>query len=293
MNLKKVFFLGGDHFRPAVKVRCVDIATRLGCAIKTGVKYAAEVPEQYYVYVCVKPTLLEPGELHKLAKRGKVVWDVVDYFPPKADVEVYLTSTTLARDVYSYYGKVAMIPHHHCNFEGTPNPLGTRQPVWIGSSEWFPRLRGFEFPTYFSNHMSREEVVSIYRQMGIGLNLRGTSNLLLNPPTAYGLSNASASKLRGTRKKMHDAHLVLSSGIKLINCMGFGIPSISSDEPAYHDFGADCTIFTNIKNCAKWVRALQHDDDLYMDLRKKCLRKAGRFHIDAIIGKYKKLLHSL
>jgi len=107
------------------------------------------------------------------------------------------------------------------------------------------------------------------------------------------MKGSQPSEIKRTTTNLFDIHLALNSGIKLINCIGFGIPSISSDEPAYHEFGEDCTIFSSIRGCAKWVRALQNDDDLYMDLRKKCLRQAKKFHIDTIAGQYKKLLESL
>jgi hypothetical protein len=85
----------------------------------------------------------------------------------------------------------------------------------------------------------------------------------------------------------------INSGIKLINCIGFGIPSISNDEPAYHEIGEDCTLFTDLEHCADKVYQLQTDCQLYRAMRENCLHKASSFHISSIVCKYKALIKSL
>jgi hypothetical protein len=291
MDLSKVIFLGGDPAQLAsVKIRCVDLAQRLGCDVLFRARTAEAIPDRYSVFVCVKPRL-RPEELPKLARRGRIVWDIIDSFPPRESVAAYLASNSLTQELFDDYGRVEVIPHYHCNFEGRPNPPGNRRPVWLGSHHWLPQIRGFAHDTHFINGLTREDVVKIFRQTGIGLNLRGGKMFQNQPP---GPVQAGAAR-RGHRRPRDQLnfHIAINSGIKLINCLGFGIPSISSDEPAYHEMGEDCTIFSNLRDCAKWVRALQHDDDLYRDLRQRCLRKSRRFHIDVIAEKYRKFFSSL
>ncbi len=287
MDFSKVVFLGGDAARFAsVQIRCVDLAQRLGCDFLLDAGTAAAIPDRYTVFVCVKPRL-RAKELRQLARRGQVVWDIIDAFPPREDVAVYVASNSLTQELFDDYGRVEVIPHHHCNFEGRPNPPDLRRPVWLGSRHWLPSLRGFAHDTHFIGGLTREDVVKIFRQTGIGLNLRGRKLLRAQAPRPAG-------KLRWRRvRDQFDFHIAINSGIKLINCIGFGIPSISSDEPAYHEMGANCTIFSTLRDCPRWVRALQQDDDLYRELRRCCLRRARRFHIDGIAEKYRILFNSL
>ena len=291
MDFSKVLFLGGDATQFAsVQIRCVDLARRLGCDLLLGTETADAIPDRYAVFVCVKPRL-PPNELRQLARRGRVVWDIIDAFPPREDVAVYVASNSLTQELFADYGRVEVLPHHHCNFDGRPNPPANRRPVWLGSRHWLPRLRGFAHDTHFVNGLTREDVVRVFRQTGIGLNLRG-GTLFRHPETRPAPAATRAARRRRARDRF-DFHIAINSGIKLINCIGFGVPSLSSDEPAYHEMGPDCTIFSNLRDCPKWVRALQHDDDLYRELRRRCLRKSRRFHIDAIAEKYKMLLNSL
>jgi hypothetical protein len=157
-------------------------------------------------------------------------------------------------------------------------------------------MSGFDFDYYDVEGMTRENVAQVCQKTGIGLNLR-------IPRKEYrplGLQYRELARLYSKPKKlaeaagrMFDLHLVVNSGIKLINCIGYGIPSISTDEPAYHEIGASCTIFSTLKKSAYWVRALQNDDALYNDLRHKCIRRSPKFHIASIAAKYKSLIESL
>jgi hypothetical protein len=291
MDLRKALFVGGNSVGDAaVKVRAVDIAARLGCDFKADISRAEQIPDQYSAFVCVRPEL-DPGELRKMAQRGIVIWDIVDAMPPRECVSIYLASTALAQELFQDYGRIEKIPHHHCNFEGTPNASILRRPVWLGTQGWLPRLRGFDHDMHFVGTMDREDVVGIFRKTGIGLNLRGVSGLKNHPVKAGHFVRPR--EHRRLVRTILEMHLVLTSGIKLINCIGFGIPSISTDEPAYREIGEEYTIFSSIKDCSKWVRALQSDHELYMAFRKKCLRKAKDFHIDTIALKYKTLLAAL
>jgi hypothetical protein len=291
MDLSKVIFLSTKlNESAAVQIRCVDIARRLGCDFKLGVRSAEQIPDHYSVFVCMK-THLPVDHVRRLAQIGTVVWDIIDHVPPRENIGVYLASSRLAKHLFKDYGRVELIPHHHCNFEGTPNAPENRQPAWIGARHWLPKLKGFDYETHFVEGMSREDVVRAFRRTGIGLNLRGRESL-----PGIVLRRVGAMKAREVKRatvNLFNLHLAINSGIKLINCMGFGIPSVSDDEPAYHEIGEKCTIFCNRKNCSKWVNALKADDSLYLEIRQRCLRKAKQFHIDTIANKYKTLLLSL
>jgi len=166
------------------------------------------------------------------------------------------------------YGRVEIIPHHHCNFDGIPNPPAFRRPGWIGTKHWYPKMEGFDHDVYSVRQMNALNVASSYRQIGIGLNLRAE-----RPESAF--------------------HIKINTGIKLINCIGFGIPSISSDEPAYREIGESCTIFAGLKDCAHWVTQLQNDEQLYHKIRENCLLNSSKFHISSILKKYEVLITSL
>jgi hypothetical protein len=267
MDLRRVLFIGKHARSGSAQIRCLQIAERLGCDVQLGPWRARDISEKYAAFVCVNP-IWRRAELAELAQRGIIIWDILDQVPPRENVAVYLSSSRFARRAFRDLGRVELIPHHHCNFSGEPNPPDNRRPAWIGIRYWHPPLPSVGHDTFFVDERTHQEVVQMYRQTGIGLNLRAP-------------------------KPSHDFHVAINSGVKLLNCLGFGIPSVSSEEPAYREFGEGCTIFSTPKRCAKWVRELQNDDDLYFELRRKCLRRAPKFHRDAIAEKYRKLLESL
>jgi hypothetical protein len=291
MDLRRVLFVGGDANKMAsVKIRCVEVAKRLGCTYHLSAKQAAQLPEGYSAFVCVKAELL-PAEYAELTKRGKVIWDIIDVPPPRDHIAAYLASNSLTQELFEDYGRVEVIPHYHCNFTGRPNRPGLRRPVWLGARHWMPQLTGFDFDAYAVEGRTRAQVVRIFRKTGIGLNLR-IAREQYNPPRRFAKIINARQRARALQD-FFDFHLAVNSGIKLINCLGFGVPSISSDEPAYREFAPECTIFSSLKNCARRVKMLQEDKAAYHDLRKKCLHKAGDFHVDTIVGRYKLFLQSL
>src|SRR3984957_21031751 len=145
MDLRRVLFVGGDVKKMAsVQIRCVDVAKRLGCDVHLGARKASQLPEGYTMFICVKAELW-PGEYAQLARRGKVVWDIIDLPPPREHIAAYLASNSLTQELFEDYGRVEVIPHYHCNFTGKPNRPSLRRPVWIGARHWLPPLKGFEF----------------------------------------------------------------------------------------------------------------------------------------------------
>jgi len=252
---------------PSVRIRCQDIATHLGCDQLYSVTNADDVPARYSTFICVKAKLNQ-GEICKLAARGRVIWDILDSPPPKIGIAVYLASTQTIRATFSDYGRIEIIPHHHCNFENVLNPPDLRRPGWVGTLAWHPRLAGVDHDTYDVRHMKRLDVVNVYKRIGIGLNVRCETSEAIT-------------------------HTKFTSGIKLINCLGFGIPSISSREPAYFEVDPNCTIFADLADIRYWVDRLQVDDDLYSELRRKCVLESMKYHIATIAKQYLTLLISL
>jgi hypothetical protein len=268
MKLSNIAFIGGNGRLPSVLVRCVDIATQLGCEHWLNVKSAEEVPDRYAAFFCIKP-LLDADELDKLAARGRVIWDIID-FPPldtKA-ISFYLASTFTARDFFRRLGVIEVIHHHHCNISGVPGFPEHRRPGWIGHPYWCPNVPNLMFDRYNALGMNRNDVVKAHRQIGIGLNLR-------------------------SHNIGHDFHAFINSGIKLINCIGFGLPSVSAGETPYLELDTGFTLFTDEQDCAKSVRRLQNDHGLYRELRQACIANAERFHLCAIADRYQKLIEAL
>lgn len=276
----------------SVQVRCVDIASRLGCDYLLNVHDLKDVPNRYAAYFCVKPDLTLDG-VKRLSKRGKIIWDIIDGGPPPDFVSIYLASTNIASELFASYGRIQVVPHHHCNFGGRPNSPHQRTPAWIGARHWEPKLAGFRYDVHFVEGSQQAEVVSAHRRMGIGLNFRCKSGFMERTwPALLHLAISPQKRLR-LERDLYNFHLAVNSGIKLINCLGFGVPSVSGDEPAYCEIDNKCTYFSSPSQCARKVRALMHDDALYMQLRKHCLREAPKYHIDAIVQKYRKLIADL
>lgn len=268
MDLSKVLFVGGDLFEFASnKIRCRDIATRLGCQCHFGATSADDIPLGYEVFVCVKPKL-NATELAKLARRGAIVWDIVDFHPPEENVSIYLASSSVVAQRFQHLGDVRVIPHHHCNFTNRPNSAGQRTAYWIGNHTWYPNLANVPHEKFFIRGMERPQVARIFRKAGMMLNFRAEG---------FGVKE----------------HVQLNSGIKLINSIGFGLPSVSSDEPAYNEIGPECTVTCSLTDCAEWVDILTNDREFYEALRRRCLAKASTYHINAIAGRYRQMLKSL
>lgn len=256
MIADRVLFLGGNPKRTSVRIRCVQIAEYLGYDYRLNVQNLSVIPEGKDIFFCVKPNLLLE-DLEKLAERGVVIWDIQDFRPPEEGVDWYVASSQSALQ-FVPTGKLArIIAQHHCNSTSVPNPAGLpRKPTWIGRPFWCPEFAPLDVAVIDSNQMHIEEVIAAYRTMGLGLNLR---------------------------RRCEEAfeHIILNDGGKLLNCLAFGIPSISDREPAYLEYGDGCTLFCNT-DLAECIERLQQDDQLYNELRERGLEQARRFHIQRI-----------
>ena len=85
------------------------------------------------------------------------------------------------------------------------------------------RMGTLDHVAFFVDGAEANQIRQLYRRIGIGLNLR-------------------------RRACGYEQHVASNSGIKLINCCGFGIASVSEPEPAYLEIGDGCTIFTSSLN---------------------------------------------
>ena len=264
--LKKVIFLGGPSHLASVRIRCIQVANSLGCDYITGVNSLQNIPREKEIFICVKP-FLTPEAFETLQKRGIVVFDIHDNYCPPDFIDYYLVSSQGAYQKFKSYGQTHIIPHHHCNFSGFPNALKLqRTPTWIGSPEWVPSHLDFKFETYNDREMTPQEIVGIYRHSTLLLNLRASTSRTLE----------SVSE-----------HIRTNPGVKLINSIGFGVPSISDREPAYLEIGPKCTIFVeSSEDCKYWAIRLQQDDDLYTRLRNNCILKAPQYSLAKITKQY-------
>ena len=260
---KRVLFLGGSPKRASVRIRCVQIAEYLGYDYRLNVQDLSVLPEGKDIFFCVKPDLVAK-DLEKLTDRGVVIWDIQDFRPPEDGVDWYVASSQSALQSVPSWKLARILAQHHCNFTNVPNPIGLpRIPTWIGRPFWCPEFAPIDVTVIDSNQMHIEEVVAAYRTMGLGLNLRRRCPEALD-------------------------HIMLNDGGKLLNCLAFGIPSISDREPAYVEYGDGCTLFCNA-DLADCIERLQQDDRLYNDLREHGLELARRFHIQKIAEDFMKL----
>ncbi len=283
MTPADVLFVGGDVTRLAsVKIRCREIAARLGCDVSYKARSVAELPKGYKACICVKPEL-NASDLAILARRGAVVWDILDDNPPVDGVDTYIASTEFVGNQFRRHGRnVVVIPHYHCNFEGVLNDGTRRNAAYVGGEHWYPRIDGVPHDRYFVCRSCREDLIPIYLGIGIAINLRRLS-----------LQGTAWEKLPAGAPQAPVRHIVLNSGLKLINCMGFGIPSVSGIEPAYLEIAPECTIFTDQLTCAEHVHDLATDDALYERLRGQCIREARRYSVDSVVGYYRDLISRL
>lgn len=268
MKPENVLFIGGPERLAAVRIRAIEIAHRLGCDILLDPATAADIPNKYQAFICVKPNL-SLSDIGSLSKRGLVCWDILDAPPPKAAVALYLCSTREAQQIYASYGSVELIRHYHCNFDRRHSPQNNFRPAWIGTPHWCPPLTGIDFDMYDSRPMSREDVMNAHLKMGLALNVRAT-------------------------REENNMHIRLTSGIKLMNSMAFGIPSLSSIEPAYDEIGRECTVFVDTPSqCREILPRLVDNKKLYDELIRNGLEAAERFHISSIIKSYQQLINRL
>lgn len=244
------------------------MAKRLGCVVLSDEAGVEAIPDEIGAVICVKPRF-DRAMLATLARRCKVVWDIIDR-PPPAGVGIahFIASTRYARDMFREAGEIAVIPHHHCNTEGGLATGSAEEVSWIGAEYWAPLLEDVRCAKHDVAGLTPEAVAALYRASGLMLNLR-------------------------RRRQGHAFHAAVNSGVKLINCFGFALPSVSEREPPYLELDRNCTLFCEEGDVARCVRLLQADKVRYEEMREACRCRAGAFSIESVAEQYGELIASL
>src|SRR6266542_1056791 len=255
----RVLFIGGDLKYGSVQKRCREVAEAIGAAWtapQTGSAWpTGEVPSADLVgrniFVLVKASV----DRRELQNRGHIIWDVLDRAPPREHIDAYLTSTPLASRLLGPYVPTYTIPHHHCNVSGVfacTNRMRGRI-LWIGSPEWQPddlTQHNVELHTVGGATTDNAE---LYRRADLLLNAR---RFIPESASAYLL------------------HTVLNSGMKAINAIGFGVPSVTEWEPWIDDIASGCTVACAPGKALVAARQLLQDSAQYNRIRENCINVA-------------------
>ena len=165
---------------------------------------------------------------------------------------------------------VHVIPHHHSNFENDPNPVrGPKTVLWMGTRKWYPSLDGVEHEFVETTGLTLAEIHHHYRRADILVHHRNAG------PARY------------------VEHVRLNPGAKLINAIGYGLPSISPAEPAFEEIGVQCTILATSGEVGRWVRELKRSTTLYDEIRGRCIARAPAYSLDRVAAQYADLLESI
>lgn len=265
----RAVFLGGPARYASVQIRCRQVARALGVPALVDVRGLDAVPSTAEVVVCVKPDL-DARDLERLARRRRVLWDVHDEHPPPLPEAVELVCSTehARRYLERAVGRSAhVIPHHHANLEGTPNPARPPRTVrWIGGPRWVPEDPPPGVEIVFSKGLDADGLRAAYRATDIAYNGRAQG-----PETPL--------------------HVALNPGLKALNAMGYGIPSISPPEPAYRELAAAGTILCRDRAAAAAaLEELRTNPDEYHRWRRRAFDQGRRFHLERIAERYRRLL---
>jgi hypothetical protein len=259
-------FVTGHLGMGCVQVRAVQLARALGWPVVHDLDLTEDKILAHDVFILVRPDI-HPSELRRY---GTVIYDIVDFVPPKTGVDFYISTS---RNASSYFPDldIRYVPQHHCNFSNIPNPMPeTRKVVFLGAAEWRPTLPGIDFQFFDASIATVEKLDAMYRKTDIALNFRSP--------------NSADSSQR------YKQHIAINGGIKLVNCIGYGVPSVSSPEPSYLELGEDFTVFATHEQCKEAVDRLVGDDDLYRRIRTNCIRKAQECSLQAVAEKYRQVI---
>lgn len=251
-----------DHFG-SVRLRCKWPAEILNTNYVHVSKLTNEALEGRDIFVLMKT---HPSWISKLQKRGTVIWDVLDEIPPQTP-DLYFTSTKMAGEKLNLK-KFHVINHPYVPIASIVDNSDKRVPYWIGSKHWKPDLDFFHI-TVATNNITVEALDQKYRQAGILLNLR-----IINREALF--------------------HAAINPGIKLINSIGYGIPSITSSIEAWIDeLGPKATIRSTPENYNKNVNELLNNNDLYNELRNECLKIRHLYSPENISKRYIEIFNSI
>jgi hypothetical protein len=274
---ERTLFVGGDVTLPSVQMRCRQIAEAIGAAWTApsapGDRWrpSAESLEGRDLFVLVKATV----DVRELAARGRIIWDVLDAAPPRTHIDAYLTSTQIVSRLLGPHRAAYAIPQHHCNAGETfLSPDRTRgRMVWIGAAEWLPEElahQGVEVHTVGA--LDGEALAVLY----------GRADVLVN-----------ARRFDARMPSLHLFHTVLNAGIKVINAVGFGLPSVTEWEPWVDEIGVGCTEVCAPGEAAACARRLLQSADRYQALRDRCREAADRYSLRSAAASYVRMLEEV
>lgn len=232
-------------------------------------------PSGYENDVCiyVKPHI-KPGNEFDFPKHSWIDiqdgFDLIHTLKKYPDVGVIafsdLDAETLSKLVPN---KIALIPHHHCNFERTKrNRDGIKKVGATGSYQawdYIPdvikeglKKRNIKLELH-TNFYPRMSVSRFHESIDIHLQWRPWLNRLLSCP------------------------------LKITNAASFGVPTIALDEPSYKEVEG---CYLPVTTPEEWLEALDlliSSPLLYEAMTDKCLATSERYHIDNIAKLYEAL----
>ena len=233
-------------------------------------------PESGYeddVCIFVKPHI-KPGNDFDFPKRSWIdiheSFDLVEVLQRYPEVGV-IAHSDLAYEVLSKHvkNKIALIPHHHVNYERTKRKrdkilkVGTTgsPPAW----DYIPdvikeglKKRGIKLELY-TNFYPRMSVARFHESIDVHLHWRPYLNRKLSCP------------------------------FKIINAASFGVPTIALDEPSFKEvYGT----YIGVKTPEEWLEVFDElvaNPDHYNDMANDCIRISEKYHISNIAKLYETL----
>lgn len=224
-------------------------------------------------YIYVKPHI-KPGNDFEFPKHSWI--DIQDGFDlihtlkkyPEVGVIVF-SELDFVKLSTILSNKIALIPHHHCNFDRERRERDVIKKVGItGSDQAFPHVpdvirqglkdRNIELVEY-SIFYPRTSVVKFHKGIDIHMQWRPWMNRPLSCP------------------------------LKITNAASFGVPTIALDEPSYKEVAG---AYIPVKTPEEWLEKLDlliADNALYYAMSKACIEISEKYHIDNISKLYAQL----
>ena len=270
----RVLFIGGSVEWGSVQVRCQQIADAIGARWTAPDKPGGEwqngsIPERELdgrdLFVLVKSWRVDRCALRA---RGRVIWDVLDDWPPYENVDALFVGSKSAERGLTGQLPTYVVPPHHCNLRNrvvAPDRKRGRI-TWIGSEQWLPKdLVNSSVNVHTILCASAESLESMYGEADLLLNVRRRDE---------------------ANEKHYVRHTALNPGTKLINAVGFGIPSVTEWEPWVEEVAPGCTAICEPGDGLATAARVLQDDQLYERMRLNCLKTAAAYSIETIAGRY-------
>lgn len=197
-------------------------------------------------------------------------WELIEVLERYPEVGV-IAYSDLAVEALSKHlkNKIALIPHHHVNFERTRRNRDSIKKVGItGSGDAFKYIpeeikeglqkRGIRLE-YYSNFYPRMSVARFHESMDIHMHWRPFLKRKLSCP------------------------------LKITNAASFGVPTIALDEPSFKEVQG---CYIGVKKAQEWLDALDRlieDQGFYGQMAETCIEESERYHIENISKLYEEL----